>query len=76
MVDVKERIIKKVNNIQDQQLLEELLKAVELESEIEHFDELTEEEQNAIDKGIDDADSGKLYSNSESSEEVQQWLKK
>lgn len=76
MLDVKERIIKKVNDIQDPQLLEELLHAVELESEIEHFKELTEEEKTAIDEGIEDADSGKLFSNSDASEQVRKWLKK
>ena len=76
MVNVKERIIEKVNNIQDPILLEELLQAVGLESEIEHSYELTQEEKTAIDEGIDDAESGKVYSNSEASELVQKWLKK
>ncbi len=76
MVNVKERIIEKVNNIQDPQLLEELLQAVELESEIEHSYELTREEKTAIDEGIDQADSGNLYSTSDASELVQKWLKK
>lgn len=76
MLNVKERIIEKVNNIQDPVLLEELLHAVGLESEIEHSYELTQEEKTAIDVGIDDADSGKVYSNSEASELVQKWVKK
>jgi len=76
MANVKERIIEKVNNIQDPRLLEELLQAVGLESEIEHSCELTQEEKTAINEGIDDAESGKVYSNSEASELVQKWLKK
>ncbi len=76
MINVKERIIRKVNDIQDPQLLEELLHAVELESEIENSYELTKEEKTAIDEGISDAESGKVHSNSEASELVQKWLKK
>ena len=54
----------------------ELLKAVELEYEIEHMDELSEPEKNAVDEGISDAESGNLHSNSEASQRVKEWLKK
>ena len=75
-MNIKERIKEKVNNINDPQLLDKLLKAVELEHEIEHIDELTDHEKNAIDEGISDAESGKLHSNSEASQLVKKWLKK
>ena len=57
-MNVKERIKERVNNINDPRLLDELLKIVELEYEIEHIDELTDLEKKAIDEGISDADSG------------------
>ena len=41
-MDIKEKIKRRVNEINDPQLLDELLKAVELEHEIEYIDELTE----------------------------------
>ena len=75
-MNVKERIKKRVNDINDPRLLDELLKTVELEHEIEHIDELTSLEEKAIDEGISDADSGKLHSNSEASQLVKEWLKK
>jgi predicted transcriptional regulator len=75
-MDIKERIKQRINDINDPKLLEELLKAVELESEIEHLEDLTEDEKKAIDKGISDADSGKLHSNLEASQLVKEWLKK
>ena len=75
-MNVKERIKERVNNINDPKLLDELLKAVELEHEIEHIDELTDIEKKAIDEGISDAELGKLYSNSEASQLVKEWLKK
>ncbi len=68
---LKKEFINKVNDIQDPQLLEELL-----EAEIDHSNELTEEEKIAIDEGIDDADSGNVHSNSDASELVQKWLRK
>ncbi|MEQ8583207.1 MAG: hypothetical protein RIC30_10270 [Marinoscillum sp.] len=75
-MNVKERIVERVNAINDPRLLDELLKAVELEYEIEHIDELTEIEKKAIDEGISDADAGKLHSSSEASQLVKKWLKK
>jgi len=71
-MDVKERI----NGINDPKLLDELLKAVELEYEIDHIDELTDIEKKAIDEGISDAETGKLHSNSEASQLVKEWLMK
>ncbi|MEQ9167300.1 MAG: hypothetical protein RLO12_13675 [Fulvivirga sp.] len=71
-MNVKERILKRVNDINDPKLLDELLKAVELEYEIEHIDELTDIEKKAIDEGILDAEAGKMHSNSEASQLVKE----
>jgi hypothetical protein len=75
-MNVKERIKKRVNDINDPQLLDELLKAVELEYEIEHIDELTVLEKKAIDEGISDVEAGNLHSNTDASQLVKEWLKK
>ena len=40
-MNVKEKIKERVNDINDPRLLDELLKAVELEHEIEHIDQLS-----------------------------------
>ena len=74
-MDVKEKIKKRINDIRDPQLLDELLRAVELAHEIENIDELSEVEKKAIDTGIADAESGKLHTNSEASQLVKKWLK-
>ena len=76
LMNIKERIIERVNNINDPQLLDELLQAIELEHEIEHFHQLTDDEKAAIDKGIEDAESGNLHTNTEASQLIKEWLKK
>ncbi|MFY0606199.1 MAG: hypothetical protein JXR10_05760 [Cyclobacteriaceae bacterium] len=73
---MKERIKERINAISDPKLLDELLKAVELEYEIEQIDKLTDVEKKAIDEGISDAEAGKLHSNSEASQLVKEWLRK
>lgn len=75
-MNIKERIIEKINSINDPQLLDELLQAIELEHEIEHFHQLTDDEKIAIDEGIEDAESGNLHSNTEASQLVTEWLKR
>ena len=54
----------------------ELLKAVELEYEIEHMEDLSEPKKNDIDDGISEAESGNLHMNSEARQLVKKWLKK
>lgn len=75
-MDIKERIIERINDINDPQLLAEILQAIELEKDIEQFHQLTNEEKVAIDEGIEDAESGNLYSNREAGQLFKKWLKK
>ena len=74
-MDIKKKIIARVNDINEPQLLDKLLQAIELEHEIDHFHQLTSNEKAAIDEGIEDAESGNLHSNSEASQLVKKWLK-
>ncbi len=75
-MDIKDRIKERVNEINDPRLLDEILKAVSLEHEIEHIDELTNSEKQAIDEGIADAELGNLHTNSEARHLVKEWIKK
>lgn len=75
-MNIKEKIKDRINNINDPHLLDELLRAVELEYEIEHTENLTQDEKIAIDEGISNAEAGNLHSNLEASQLVKKWLKK
>ena len=75
MADIKERIIDKLNQIEDPNLLKELLKAVELEVEVDQTYDLTKEEKTAIDEGIAAAESGNTNSSKEANQSVREWLK-
>lgn len=75
-MNIKDRIIERVKDINDPQLLDELLQAIELEHEIEHFHHLSNNEKVAIDKGIEDAESGNLHASTEAAQLVKEWLKK
>ena len=76
MVKLKRKIIDRIKKIQDESLLEELFKAVELEHEIDSTYELSKEERKAVEEGVKDANQGKTYSHDEASHLVKEWLKK
>ncbi len=76
MLTIKEKLIHRINEIDDPSLLEELLNAANLEYEIEKTVELISEKKKAIDEGIIDADSGNTHSSSEASQLVKKWLRK
>lgn len=76
MVKLKKKIIDRIKKIQDESLLEELFKAVELEHEIESTYELSSEERVAVEEGIKDVDQGKTYSHNKADRIVKEWLKK
>lgn len=76
MIGIKEKIINKINNIKDPEMLEKLMQAIDVEYEIDQMLELSDKEISAIDEGINDADTGHLHSNTESSRLVKEWLKK
>jgi len=76
MVKLKKRIIDRIKIIQDEKLLDELFKAVELEHEIDSTYELSKEERKAMEEGIKDANQGQTYSHDETDHLVKEWLKK
>ncbi len=76
MVKLKKKIIDRIKKIQDESLLEELFKAVELEHEIDSTYELSKEERKAVEEGIKDANQGRTYSHDEADHLVKEWLKK
>ncbi len=73
---IKERIISRVNEIDDPKLLEEILRVLDLDSRFDEIYTLTSAEQTAVSEGIKDADEGKVYTQSEARAFVRQWQSK
>ena len=73
----KEQLIKKIQQIEDESVLQDLLKMVDLEMDLsDEIVQLTEEHKLAIDEGLKDIEEGRLLSNHEARKMVDEWMKK
>ena len=70
----KEKIIAKINEIEDETLLKEILSLINIESELGEIYELTEEQKSAVNEGLNDFNNGKFYSQTEADELIKKWL--
>ena len=74
--ELKEKLIEKINNTNDVELLEELLSLFDLESNTDEMYKLGPEEEEAVNEGIDQLKNGLFVSNEESNRRIDEWLKK
>ena len=57
-----------INSIKDESLLEEILRLISIESDLEEVYELTEGQKSAVDEGLSDVEDGRVYSQKEADE--------
>lgn len=73
----KEKIIEKIQKIDNETILEDLLEMIELELDlVGDFVKLNEEQKSAIDEGLKDIEEGKTFSNEEARKMIDEWMKK
>ena len=73
--ELKDMIIEKVNEIEDENLLKDILRLIGFESESDIYI-LNEEEIAMIQKAQADIDAGNLLSEEEAEAEIEAWFKK
>lgn len=76
MTDLKLEIIKKLTEMDDELVLGEVYRMLVAESEIEEIYKLTDDERDAINAGLKDVETGRLYSSEKAMQIVKEWLKK
>lgn len=74
IVELKEEIINKVKNLDDTQKLHDILNLIAFNSEQTYV--INQQEKAAIDKGLQDLDSGRTYSSEEADKQLKKWLEK
>jgi hypothetical protein len=73
----KEKIIEKIQRIQDESILEDLLEIIDLELDmVGDTVQLSDDQKSAIDEGLKDIQEGRSYSNEEARKMVDEWMKK
>ncbi|WP_372920074.1 hypothetical protein [Salegentibacter sp.] len=69
----KIELIQWLSTLNDESIIEKIMKLRETEK-TDWWKEISKEEKKSIDKGIQDADSGKLRSHSEAKKLYEKWL--
>lgn len=75
VTELKLRIINKITTIEDELILEEIFRLVDLESEMDSVYRLTDDEGQAVDQGLRDIKVGRVYSSDAADKMNKEWLK-
>ena len=71
---LKQRIIERVNSIEDENILNEIFNLISAEKDFETVYEFSPSELQLVNEGIEDANSGRSYSQEETEKLVTKWL--
>lgn len=74
-MSTKEKIIARINLIEDEALLDEILRLISIESDLDEVYHLTKEQQSAVEEGLNDVENGRVYSQKEADKLIKEWLK-
>ncbi|MBY0434724.1 MAG: hypothetical protein K2U26_11495 [Cyclobacteriaceae bacterium] len=74
--ELKLEIINRIATIEDEMVLEEIYKLVDLESRTDTVYKLTDEERTAITIGLNDIKDGRVYSSEAAEHMIKEWLKR
>ncbi len=71
---LKQRIIERVNSIEDENILNEIFNLISSEKDFETVYEFSPSELQLVNEGIEDANKGRSYSQEETEKLVAKWL--
>ncbi len=74
--ELKLEIIKKLTEIEDEIVLEEIYRLLTAETQIEGIYALSDGEIESVQVGLEDAMAGRVYTSEEARAMVKEWLKK
>lgn len=74
--ELKLQIIEKVSSINDESILEEIYRLVDIESGMDSIYQLSDQERKAIEVGLNDIKEGKIYTSGQADNLIKEWLKK
>ena len=74
--EMKQELIDKIKSTQDENILEEVYRILEVGTQEVDKIVLSDEQKGLIDEGINDIEKGNYLSNEEANQEIEEWLKK
>jgi hypothetical protein len=76
VIELKEKLIKKINNTDDEQLLEHIADIIEFEHNPEYIHAMSQGEIDAVKEGLEQIKNGQCISDQEAHRQIEEWLKK
>jgi predicted house-cleaning noncanonical NTP pyrophosphatase (MazG superfamily) len=73
---LKEKLIKSVESVENNTLLESLLNMIELESDVDSIYEFTDQQLMQIEDAKKEIKEGRIYTDNEVNKEIDEWLNK
>ena len=73
-MSTKEKLIEKIQNIDDESLLAEIIEMVEMELSVAGDLQLTNDQQASVDEGLKDVDEGRTLSDQDVRKITSQWF--
>ena len=74
--ELKLRIINKVSSINDELILQEIYRLINIESDMDSIYKLSEEEKKAVEMGLKDLKEGRVYTSEQADNMIKEWLRK
>lgn len=74
--ELRYRVIKKINEIDDENLLLDLIRLIDDSKDVNEIVRLTENHKIAIDQAIDQIEKGDYLTNEQSNQQIDEWLSK
>lgn len=75
-VELKQKLISKIEQTEDNTLLEEMLRLLNIETTDLNLIELSEKQKEAIDEAREQIKNGQYLTDEQANQEVDEWLKK
>ena len=75
-IELKERLIDKIQTTENQELLEEAFRLLELESEDIDIYKLTAEQQKSVKEAQEQIRNGQFLTDDQANKEIDEWLNK
>lgn len=75
-IDLKKQLIDKIHSTQDNAVLEEIYRLLEIGEQENEIFILSESQKQSIDMGIENIENGRFITDEEANKQIDKWLKK
>lgn len=76
MIDLKERLIKKIKQTTDPEVLQEVYRLLEIQFDDQEIYQLSDDQKSVVNEAQQQIKKGEFLTNEKANQEIEEWLKK